>query len=362
MELDGNKWITLLAMSFLCFAGFVIAVVFFIDPFLYYRNISNDKKLMEPRFTDIGIIKNYKHDMTILGLDSNNSMDMLYIRNYHERKPIQLGIEESNINDVLMLYTLAQENSKSDFYFINVRTEDFLENIAINLASAKFPAYLYNRSRLDDIKYLLNYEICFRYILLNTIIDTAFKLNKSLPDIMRDGTQIDKAAQWKKDTLSVSDLAKGKERVFYLKGIETTSVKEEDGKKTYQEIENTIDSYLDIILNQLQPDQTIVFGFMPYSAAYWASVSKKDFDTIMYAKDYFVKKCINLENIKLVDLQGIPEISDSSYYTKEQNMKEDFIKLYTDAVFNENIYENSKLFEKNRADLEKQIKGFAERE
>ncbi|MDF2802874.1 MAG: hypothetical protein K0S61_2777 [Anaerocolumna sp.] len=436
MVIEANRWLTVFAMAFTFFAVLVIAVVFFIDPFLYYRNISNDKKLMEPRYTSIGIIKNYKHDMTILGMDSSNSMDMLYIRNYHERKPVQLGIEDSNLNEVLMLYTMAQENSNTDLYFINVKAEEFLENIEFNLSSKKFPKYLYNKSGLDDIKYLLNYEICFRYIPLNTIIDTAFKLKKSLPAAMQDGTEIDKVVQWKVDSQPVKDLAKGAINEFHMggfitnvadsnldkdniekdseainkinnkeknneeinkkdidnkginnndrnkkemdkkeinnieinskeinnKGINNKEIDKEDISelKTQKELEDSIDNYLDIVLKQLKPDQTLIFGFMPYSIEYWTNLSVMDFETIMYAKEYFIKESSNMDNVKIVDLQGIPEISNPINYTKQQNLKVDLIKLYTDSIFDETLYVTLKSYDKNRKNLNKQIQLFFE--
>lgn len=365
MVLDSNKWITLFAMAFVVFTGLVIAVVFFIDPFLYYRNISNDKKLMEPRYASIGIIKNYKHDMTILGMDSDNSMDMLYIRNYHEKKPIQIGIEDSNINDVLILYTMSQENSKADFYFINVKPEEFIENIKINLTSQKFPGYLYNKKKLDDIKYLLNYEICFRYIPLNTVIDTAFKLNRNLPVAMKDGTEIDKVVSWKKDAWPVTGLAKGLYKDFQLSGFEITekkSEKESDSKLTNEEIENRIDSYLNIIFKQIKPGQTIVFGFMPYSVEYWLNVQDTNFEAIMYAKEYFIKGCKSRDNVKIVDLQWLPEISSLNNYTSEQNLNQDMIRLYTDAIFDETIYETSKLYNRNRKSLQTQIEMYKDKQ
>lgn len=355
MVIDANKWITLFFMAFMFFTGLVVAVVFFIDPFLYYRNVSNDKKLMEPRYSNIGIIKNFRHDMTILGLDSENSMDMLYIRNYHEKRPVQLGIEDSNINDVLILYTISQEKSNSDFYFINVKAEDFIDAIPINLSSDKFPDYLYNNNRLDDIKYLLNYEICFRYIPLNTIIDTAFKLNKSLPIAMKEGTEIDKAAQWKLGILPVKGLAKGSTMHFSINGEQVNTQMQLENPSDDEDIKKKVDSYLEIIFKHVKPNQTIVFGFTPYSVEYWTNVSKMDYDKIMYAKKYFLEQCMNRDNIHVVDMQGINDIGIASNYTSELYLKEDFIKKYTDAIFDETIYEDSWSYEKNKKKLEEQV-------
>lgn len=351
MVIETNKWLTVLAMSFIFFASLVIAVVFFIDPFLYYRNISNDKKLMEPRYASIGIIKNYKHDMTILGMDSNNSMDMLYIRNHHERKPVQLGIEDSNLNEVLMLYTLAQENSKSEVYFINIELDEFLKKEELNLSSKKFPEYLYNKSGLDDIKYLLNYEICFRYIPLNTIIDTAFKLKKSLPVSMQEGTEIDKVAYWKHDTIPIMNLAKGVKSDYSIKELKFDAVTNL----------NKVDSFLKIVLSQLKPDQTLIFGFMPNSVEYWANVSTSEFDLMMEAKAQIIKESIKNPNVKVVDLQGIPEVSNPINYNMQQNLQKDLIKIYTDSIFNGTVYSNSKSFYTNKKALEKQIRLYLEK-
>ncbi len=375
MVIKANKWLAALLMAFIFFGVLTIAVVFYIDPFLYYRNISNDKKLMEPRYANLGIMKNYKHDMTILGMDSDNYMDMLYIRNYHERRPVQLGIEDSNLADVLLLYTLAQENSKSDLYFINVNPEDFLEDKDLNLSSVKFPKYLYNTSRLDDIKYLLNYEICFRYIILNTVIDTAFKLNKTLPIPMMDGTEIDKVVQWKLASKPVIHLAKGVNKELHMEDfIKTPSITNinkavinnkrslrEDESYATKPIEDYIDSYLKLLFSQLKSNQTLIFGFMPYTVAYWTNLTTDEFDAIMYAKEYFIKQCSDRLDVKIVDLQGISEISNPANYLNNNNLTIDLMKLYTDAIFDETYYSSSQSYDTNRKKLEKQMRKYLEK-
>jgi hypothetical protein len=146
------------------------------------------------------------------------------------------------------------------------------------------------------------------------------------------------------------------------KGINNKEIDKEDISelKTQKELEDSIDNYLDIVLKQLKPDQTLIFGFMPYSIEYWTNLSVMDFETIMYAKEYFIKESSNMDNVKIVDLQGIPEISNPINYTKQQNLKVDLIKLYTDSIFDETLYVTLKSYDKNRKNLNKQIQLFFE--
>lgn len=359
MVVDSNKWITVFFMSFITFTFLTISVVFFMDPFLYYRNISNDKKLMEPRYTNIGLIKNVKHNMTIIGLDSNNSMDMLYIRNFHERRPIQLGIDDGGLNEVLMLYILSQENSNVDLYFMNVDLEDFLKDEAITLSTFKFPQYLYNKNKLDDIKYLLNYEICFRYVFLNTYIDLAFKVGKSLPQAYQEGTEIDKVIKWKKRVTLVPNMAKGVKSIFTLEEADKllyASSKNECGfshELNYSKIkdckvdlknvtidpkvvEEKVDIYVNIIEDKLKENQMLVFGFIPYSKKYWEHFEKDEYNNMMWAKNLLIQKVKDNPNIKIVDLHGIPQTKESQFYVDDFTLSEDLLKIYADAIFSDN--------------------------
>lgn len=351
-NISAKKWIFSFIAIFLGAALLMGFVSYSVDPFMYYR-VGDDEKLMKARFVNVGIAKNYDYDMAFIGSSMIQNFDMPYFRENYDVNPVKLVAGGMTLNEILKLYNISQEYSGADKYMINI--DPFVLNTdgPIDFSSSRFPDYLYNDEKLDDVKYLLGYEVWFRYIPVNFAVNTLLKMGIDLPEKFDDAIDIDKIEDWSKDFSFGKEIVKQN----YEDGAYATS--ELNTNDMYSRMTKNIDSFLKVIVDQEKDGQEIIFGFPPYSALYWhESVEHGEFDTLMDVKEYFIAQCDKYDFIRVVDLQSIPEITDLSRYKDASHYDTGIQKDYADAVFSGKFDINADTFEKNKLELQSLIEQF----
>jgi hypothetical protein len=275
----------------------------------------------------MGVIKNYDYDTAFIGSSMIQNFDMRYFRKNYSAKPVKLVVGGMTLNEILKMYSLSQEYSNASKYIINVDLIKFNMPDPLDMSSSKFPGYLYNNNRIDDIKYLLSYEVWFRYLPIDTLIDIMYKSKLKLPQKFDDSTNLDRIEDWSKDYTYGEEIVKDN----YLNVEFSTSAVET--KDMSARIKKNIDTYLELITKQKKKGQTIIFGLPPYSSLYWhTTIDDGTYEIWMQAKEYFIKECFQYSGIRIVDMQSIPEITDLNYYRDATHYNTDIQTIYADGI------------------------------
>lgn len=304
-------------------------VAYQIDPFMYYR-ISNENKLLNARFVNMGIVKHYDYDTAFIGSSMIQNFDMQFFRDNSAMKPVKLVVGGMTLNEILMMYNLSQEYAHADQYIINVDLNQFDTSDPLDETTKKFPNYLYNESKIDDIKYLLGYETWVKYIPVNFAINTVKKLGKPLPQKFQNEVKIDKIEDWSLNYSFGKEIVKKNfiEKKFLVSELNKNGM--------YQRMKNNIDTYLSKIMVNRKKNQAIIFGFPPYSALYWhKNIQYETFEPLMDVKEYFILQALKYENVRIVDLQSIEEISDLDFYKDTTHFNLDIQEKYAQALISD---------------------------
>lgn len=327
-KLTAKEWIWFTGFMFLI-GAFVIGIFTFAgDPYLYFRNVSNDKKLLQANYVNIGLIKNYKYDTAFIGPSEIHTIDTGFVKSYYSVNAVKLVVKDMDVNDMLYMFESSQKYSDASEYIFNIDLEDFTHLKAVDGRSSKFPAYLYNGKIWDTIKYLLSYESSLRYAPINFVINGALDLGFQPPEEIIKHTEVGKIEDWSEDAVFGED----KVRESYHDYIKKQN--NIDQSYVLEELKKNIDSFLNKIKDKQKPGQSIVFGFPPYSALYWEALKETGAGEVYSsAKKYFIKQSRQLEMVRVVDVQAIPEIMDLNRYKDLTHFNGEITRIYTDAIF-----------------------------
>jgi hypothetical protein len=327
-ELKAKEWMLFTGFIFLCGAIVIGLFTFAGDPYLYYRNVSNDKKLLHSNFVNIGLMKNYKFDTAFIGSSEIHTIDTGFVKSYYTVDSAKLVTQDMDVNDMLFMYDLSQKYSEVKEYIFNIDLEEFSRIKVVDGKSEKFPEYLYNEKRLDDIRYLLSYESSLRYAPINFIINGAIDLGVQPPEEILRHTEIGKIEDWSEKAVFGAEEV----RISFEQYMATESGS--NNTDLLIKLQTNIDDFLGSILEKQKPEQSIIFGFPPYSALYWEALKEKEtYGVYLAAKEYFITKSGQLDRVRLVDVQSIPEINDSNNYKDLRHFNGEISRIYTDAIF-----------------------------
>ncbi|BCJ94366.1 hypothetical protein acsn021_19350 [Anaerocolumna cellulosilytica] len=327
-ELKAKEWILFTGFVFLIGALVIGVFTFAGDPYLYYRNVSNDKKLLHSNYVNIGLMKNYKFDTAFIGSSEIHTIDTGFVKSYYSVDSAKLVVRNMDVNDMLFQYDLSQKYSDITEYIFNIDLEGFSMIKTVDGRSEKFPAYLYNENKLDDIKYLLGYESSLRYAPINFIINGSIDLGFQPPEEIIRHTEVGKIEDWSEQAVFGEEMV----RISYEQYMTTKSTS--NNTDLLRMLQTNIDHFLGRILEKQKPEQRIIFGFPPYSALYWEALKEKEtYGVYLTAKEYFIAKSRQLARVRIVDVQSIPEINDLNNYKDLRHFNNKVSRIYTDAIF-----------------------------
>lgn len=308
MAITAKKWIAIFLASLGAMVLIFSLLVYWIDPFMQYK-YTDGLFFLSPTFINAGIAKNYDYDAAVIGSSVAQNFDMDYFRGEMRRRPVKLALSGMSVNEILHMYDLVQKRTGVNTIYINIDWMHLNREYRVGAPSDRWPPYLYNDNKLDDIKYFLGYEVWFRYLPMNAAVHVLRRANVTLPgtlhDKLNDRLNIDKLGDWSSEALF--------SKVVVMNDYQTPSVAmlEKDVVAMRGTMKNNMEILLSHIIKTKKEGQAVVFGFPPYSALYWYTQRETGaLDPIMDAKLFFLQRCAHVDNIRVGDLQDIPEITN----------------------------------------------------
>ena len=295
------KWIR----NFLCFLLAILlllsAIAYVVDPFMQFRTRDN-AYMLEEWYVSSGLIKNYDYDTLILGSSVIQNFDMDVFREELGVSPLHIGLGAMTTEEMAQFLNLAYETGKADTYYIDVD----LPVLHGDNAEPRTPQHLLRNDILSRFRYLLSYEVWFRYLPVDVALVMMDKLGVELPIKFAYKRSIDKLADWRLDFPGHAE-----EHNMYelIHGLYQVSFVETEG--LYQEAVACIDTFFEQC--DFEKGEHIFF-FPPYSSVCWVEYQiREQFDIYMQIKQYFIEKALSY-GITVYDFQAADVTMDITNY------------------------------------------------
>jgi len=349
---SASKWIR----NFLCFLLAMLlllsAIAYVVDPFMQFRARDN-AYLLEEWYVGGGLIKTYDYDTLILGSSMVQNFDMDVFRQVLGVKPLHIGLGAMTPEEMAEFLNLAYDTGKADTYYLCVD----LPVLNGDNEPSRTPEHLIKTDLLSKLRYLLSYEVWFRYLPVDVAFLVLDKIGVELPIKFSYKRSIDKLADWRLDFPTG-----GEDVVLYFHKTGQYQVSYVNTEGLYEGAVECIDAFFD----QCDFEKgEHVFFFPPYSSVCWVEYQMRgQFDAYMQIKQYFIGKALE-HGIKVYDFQAaeftmdLDNYRDTVHYMPPINdwmvecfAGEDYVVTEENRLsFEEKLIENTSAFREKYPDL-----------
>ena len=351
-KLSSFKWIR----NFLCFLLAILlllsGVAYIVDPFMQFRARDN-AYFLEEWYVSGGLIKNYDYDTLILGSSVTQNFDMDTFRQELGVKPLHIGLGAMTPEEMAEFLHLAYDTGKADTYYLCVD----LPVLNGDNEPSRTPEHLIKNDILSKFRYLLSYEVWFRYLPVDVAFVLLDKLGVELPAKFAYRKSIDKLADWR-----LEFPYGGEEYVLYHHKTGDFQVSYVDTEGLYQGAVECIDTFFE----QCDFEKgEHVFFFPPYSSVCWIDYQlREQFDIYLQIKQYFIEKALAC-GITVYDFQAeefttdLENYRDTIHYMPHINdwmvgcfaRGENIVTAENRKAFEEKLIENTQIVKERYADL-----------
>ena len=304
---DPRKWLIgclIMVAAALLLVGGLTAII---GPyFLYHKPIPGiSYQLDNERYQNYGIARTFDYDALIVGTSMSENFKPSEFDALFHVKSVKLpfsGGSHCEVKELLEFAFAHQENVKCVIRNIDLfRAFDGKDDRDYPLDS--YPKYLYDDNPLNDVSYLLNWEIFVK----GTMMDLA-------RTALRKPTQtLDEYANW--NDAYVFGPA-GVQAHYSRDKVEYTGnggITEEEYERIRENFEvNVID------VAKAHPDVTFYLYVSPYSIYFWDYVNEMgELDRYLKAQEYIISLLLDQENVRLFAFYGEEELVTDPYHYRD---------------------------------------------
>ena len=286
---DPKKWLrTLLALVLIALLA-VAGLTAFVDPyFLFHKPVAGiSYQLDNERYQNYGIARTFDYDAVIVGTSMSENFkpsefDALF--GVHSVKLPFSGGSHLEVKELLEFVFSHQKNVKTVIRNIDLfRAFDSKEDRDYPLDS--YPGYLYDDNPLNDVSYLLNWEIFVK----GTMMDLARTA------LRKPSVTLDEYANW------------NDQYVFGPAGIQAHYSRDKveytgNGDITEEEYSRIRENFEENVIEvaKAHPVVTFYLYVSPYSIYFWDYVNEMgELDRYLKAQEYIISLLLDQENIRL---------------------------------------------------------------
>ena len=351
-QIPYKKWLVYFFLIVIIIMTILITLAYIIDPFFKFR-VKDNVYMLDGWFVSAGLTKNYDYDTYIIGSSMTQNFNMDIFREKLQVKPLHIGLGGITPKEINEYIDLAYKTGKAEQYYICVDLPTFT-----NEESSRNISYLMKDDLLSNLRYLLSYEVWFRYVPVDTALLISNKLNINLPLKVKTKQSIDKLEDWSLDHKF------GKDIVIKNYLDSKYDVSEVDTNDLYNKMIQNFDSFISKFdFNNGKH----VFFFPPYSSLFWCKAQDKEYyDTYLQVKNYMIKSILEkggtVYDFQFADITtDLNNYKDITHYSTDINnwIVECFADSNSEYIVNENnieqhqnkINENTKVFRSNNEEL-----------
>lgn len=321
-ELINKKFVKMVILLAVFMMTITASLGYILDPSLYYR-LPKYHTYFSEAFTTAGLMKNSQAEIAIVGSSMMQNTDLDVVRNEFGQEAVKYTRSGMNIDEITMIIDKATslEKNRVDTFIVNIDMTTF--NTESSSPYDKFPQYLYDEKKINDIKYLLGFETWTKFIPFNLIYNTSAHVDTPITNkivhTFSKTTDLDLMGDWSSGTIFGEESVKSK----YENNLESVSKQKVDGM--FERMKNRFNHDFYPIF-QKNSDKEFIFVLPPYSALMWYEAEKQGYADILFEfKKYMVTCFSELDHVKVYDFQdyeGIMNLNnykDTTHYTPEFN-------------------------------------------
>ncbi len=328
------------------------AAAYFVDPFFQFR-VKDNAYVLQEWFVSSGLIENYRYDTLLIGSSMTRNFDMNRFREKLGAEPIHIGLGGVRPIEINELVRLAYDSGKAEKYYICVDL-GFFGNPE---EESRYPRYLLKKDILSRLRYLLSYELWFRYIPIDLGLVLCGRLGVKLPGKVAHFKEIDRLGDWEYNYRYRGEAevaARYKKKIGRVPDLETAGL--------YEKLTTQIDDYLSRFDFKRGEH---VFFFPPYSSLFWCDTQRAGyFEIYLRAREYFVNAAAG-RGAEVFDFQSAEITTDLDNYRDIKHYRPEVNDLMVDwfakgeyaateesfPEFQRKLIENTGNFRKEHADL-----------
>lgn len=320
-KFTSRQWLKWIAVCMAIVLGFMAVLMFVVDPYFQFR-IRDNTYLLNPKYVNGGLIKNYDYDTLIIGSSMTQNFDMDLFRQQMGVKPLHISLDGMCASEMTELMQYADNVGKAETYYACI---DIWSLMAENANNDNI-SYLMSDSLWAKAQYLLSHEAWFYSLPVDTALLLLKTLGVDLPASVQCKTSIDDLGNWER--LFVF----GEESVLsnYVSGH--YAVSEVDSKHALEIARENIDQLISAVDTI---SGSVAFFFPPYSGLFWHSKAE-ELDIMLAVKRYFVETATN-HGYVVHDFQAQPFIADLNNYRDITHYSGE-INDWMVACFAQNLY------------------------
>jgi hypothetical protein len=310
MNTSGKKYtskgfLTAFSISSVSMLFIIGLTCYIVDPFLQFRVNPKSHYILNSRFVNGGLAKNYEYNTALIGSSMVQSFNISTLRNTYEgMKPVKLSSGGMNLAEMELLYSIVQGRGVKNI-IMNVDMPFFNQAGVVS----RYPDYLYADGFLNKLQYLYSYEAQIQYIPADLGLELYFKIkNGNLPDVYKMKTNIDLIGTESYAKIYSAEFVKN----YYLAG---NSVLYQHVEHMEKRMDNSLTSFIAKLEIDKHKDVNYTFMFPSYSALYWYHTRKHDYyNQFLGFAAKFTRMAEKYDNVRVVSFLDRNEITDLNYY------------------------------------------------
>lgn len=312
-----KKWLGLYCLAFLPLLLCIAVLTIYIDPFFHYHKPHTnlffyELSLENERYLNDGIIRHFDYDAILTGTSMSENFKSSEFDQLFNCNSIKVPFNggpfyeiTSNIEKSFASRKIKYVVRSLDYYLINKDSKDKRSHFI-------YPEYLYNDTKVDDVKYLWNTSVFMQILRICT---------RQLKGNSGGITTFDEYANWmEKYKFGKSEVLKN--IVYFKKPSEIVEFTETDDRTVRENIQNNI-----VNLALKSPDTQFYYFFPPYSIAEWGELYENgELAKRLEEEAIAAKMLVQCENIHLFSFNSrkdwilnLDRYKDTGHYDEQIN-------------------------------------------
>lgn len=303
-------FIMLIAVMTVVFAT-IAAVVVYVDPFFHYHEpLSGFPYIVDNQLSqNPGMAQNMDYNACIIGSSMTVNFDTDDFKDLMGFDTLKLSYSGAYPKDDYNILSIVFDKTTRARVKRPVDAVFFAMDIPVmtgGTEETKYPRpeYLYDKSLLNDVNYVLNKDVLLQYVLR--------------PMIQRKGSDLSEIyfSWWTPEYYNIQ---------WVMHTYEEPEKVSDETKKDALIPQSAVNLDINILpFVRENPDTQFYFFFPPYSILYWHNVMRENtFEATMAQYQYVAERLLEYDNVHLFYFQNMPEVTDLNNYADYSHYKPD---------------------------------------
>lgn len=298
----------------------MMGIAYLVDPFLYYR-VGDHKYWLNSRYVTKGLLEHEEYDTVIIGSSMVQNFRIQSFRDKLGYEPVKATIGAMNLTEMKMVHQIALEQPQTKRIILNLDLAEFTNEDQ----SVVFPDYQYDDNPWNDYRYLLGYETWMRFLPIDLVTDAMYHMGIPMPEKLEQKTNVDYLADWSDDVIF------GEEQAWQYYDALPKIPSGSDSEEIFQTMVANFRALAEEIQFPEKIEYTIILP--PYSALYWIQGGQEGtLEAELRFRGFLINEVKQRENIRVIDMQNIPEITQLSHYHDLVHFDPEIQEKIVDAI------------------------------